>query len=1307
MPYGTLLPFISFSDQSNQIASSNTNNNNKAATKTPATGASSSPTPRMVDPLIDFPRRPRTPTATAACQARGIRPSKAPAVIGSRPITRSVTGSPPTQCVVQIQPKSQADQVPASPIVSPTRVHPSKSYSAVLTSPLSTSAVASPVASLAGSSLPSTSRVPALITHFEGRRIIPSPVRSMTSSKAPVAPSPSSSTSLVIRVSAMMTQAKTVEEQLAQLQTTMKERDEQLREPLLEEPEVLSYGTLQEMISNAVDQKVQAEGVRSQAYTRPYSRWIQAIQMPASYHSPKFQQFSGDDNPKQHVAHFIETCNNVGTDGHLLVKQFGRSLKGNAFEWFIELPIDSIDSWEQLEDSDVPGMLEQLLKKNMMQLLEAKRPKDVGKNSDPNYCKYHSLVGHPTEKCFVLKDKILELAMQGCIILEIDDNIAACNTIFVESDPSPRAANPRTNRKVFIPRTVGPTLWPAIKEFFTPTLALVATCSPQKVEQKREGKAPMGSADNINTCLQDVSITNAIRDNQDLPIRSRQALIKFVVAKDDWHAEVVQLRMRGHDEPKVGLSPSMIREEQPTGPSQIEEVHSTSISFKEATYCSKKGHITGLCSYLDQSKTGGSIAYFLTDGEEKTVFADECPFTESKATFAYAKFYSEEKSSASSSKITPPKVIKDEWASPNHKGHTEEPILRYVPQSHRKKGESAFTVYGREELSERLKALTGAATIPLPKLDNRGIVIEEKRGLPDLLKTQTQGFDPNAYRMMANAGSGFSLNQLQEKEVVVVQNLHQPKRISSCKEYEPVVISGKASVNQVTAKRKATTSEGTRTSAFDRIGIPEPRVSAFVRLSQEENRRSDVPPKPSKEPKPKVTKVWQKKGQEENVEPNVIAPPTMKPTEQPKKNIFQRLGAISESPTRIPVSQRLGKAGESSAKRTKTVRERYEATPLIVNVHVVIFLSSKKGDAKEEVVVVHHISIGEGNNPTLEELEEAPTTFEEGGQATIDQLKNVNLGTEEDPRLTFLSASLSVTEEKECVTLLSEYKNIFDWSYTEISGLDPTIAVHKLAVKIGVTPIKQTQKKEVDKLLKAYFIHEVKYPRWIANIVLVKKKNGQIRVYVDFRDLNKACPKDDFPLRITKLMVDARTGHEVLSFMDGSSSYNHIWMDPKDEEMTAFLKPKGIFYYKVMSFGLKNAGATYQRAMQRIFDDFLHKFVECYVNDLVVKTKARDDYLKDLRTIFERLKRHQLKMNPLKCALGVSSGRFLGFIVRHRDIEIDQTKIDVIQQMPKPKNLSELKSMQGHLAYIRRFISNLAGRCQPFSRLMKKDTPFE
>ena len=105
-------------------------------------------------------------------------------------------------------------------------------------------------------------------------------------------------------------------------------------------------------------------------------------------------------------------------------------------------------------------------------------------------------------------------------------------------------------------------------------------------------------------------------------------------------------------------------------------------------------------------------------------------------------------------------------------------------------------------------------------------------------------------------------------------------------------------------------------------------------------------------------------------------------------------------------------------------------------------------------------------------------------------------------------------------------------------------------------------------------------------------------------------------------MVDTTTGHEILSFMDGSSGYNQIRMNPKDEELTTFRIPKGIYYYKVMPFRLKNASATYQWAMQKIFDNVLHKYMECYVDDLVVKTKRREDHLVDLRSVFNHQRKY-------------------------------------------------------------------------------------
>ncbi|CAL2229065.1 unnamed protein product [Prunus armeniaca] len=137
-------------------------------------------------------------------------------------------------------------------------------------------------------------------------------------------------------------------------------------------------------------------------------------------------------------------------------------------------------------------------------------------------------------------------------------------------------------------------------------------------------------------------------------------------------------------------------------------------------------------------------------------------------------------------------------------------------------------------------------------------------------------------------------------------------------------------------------------------------------------------------------------------------------------------------------------------------------------------------------------------------------------------------------------------------------------------------------------------------------------------------------------------------------------------------------MAPEDQEKTAICIPKGIYCYIVMPFGLKNAGATYQRVGTTIFNDMLHNTIECYVDDLVVKTRKREHHL----------------------------SKFFGFLIQHRGIEIDPTKIKEICEMPPSGNLKELQGLQGRLAYVQRFISNLSGRCQPFSRLMKRDVPF-
>ena len=118
-------------------------------------------------------------------------------------------------------------------------------------------------------------------------------------------------------------------------------------------------------------------------------------------------------------------------------------------------------------------------------------------------------------------------------------------------------------------------------------------------------------------------------------------------------------------------------------------------------------------------------------------------------------------------------------------------------------------------------------------------------------------------------------------------------------------------------------------------------------------------------------------------------------------------------------------------------------------------------------------------------------------------------------------------------------------------------------------------KEEIQKQLSVGFISMVQYPEWLANVVPVPKKDGKVRVCADFRNLNKVIPKDDFPLPHIDMLVDSTTRHAMLSFMDGFFSYNQIMMAPEDREKTSFITEWGTYCYRVMPFGLKNAGATY------------------------------------------------------------------------------------------------------------------------------------
>jgi len=247
--------------------------------------------------------------------------------------------------------------------------------------------------------------------------------------------------------------------------------------------------------------------------------------------------------------------------------------------------------------------------------------------------------------------------------------------------------------------------------------------------------------------------------------------------------------------------------------------------------------------------------------------------------------------------------------------------------------------------------------------------------------------------------------------------------------------------------------------------------------------------------------------------------------------------------------------------------------------------------------------------------------------------------------------------------------------------------MHRLNIRPDVKLVKQQQQRfrpdileaieaEVHKLIECDFIREEQHSDWVANIVPVLKKNEKIQIYIYYRDLNAAFPKDEFPLPITDVMIDNTCGFQRMSFIYGFSAYIHIKMYPEDERHTSFRTSLGVYCYNVIPFALKNAGATYLRVMSTIFRSHLQKTVECYVDDIAVKNRDKNDHLRDLKIMFDIMRAYQLKMNPTKSFLGASSGKFLGFIVTSKGIHLDPDKIKAIQSTQPPKNIKELRGLQ-------------------------------
>jgi hypothetical protein len=242
---------------------------------------------------------------------------------------------------------------------------------------------------------------------------------------------------------------------------------------------------------------------------------------------------------------------------------------------------------------------------------------------------------------------------------------------------------------------------------------------------------------------------------------------------------------------------------------------------------------------------------------------------------------------------------------------------------------------------------------------------------------------------------------------------------------------------------------------------------------------------------------------------------------------------------------------------------------------------------------------------------------------------------------------------------------------------DTKVIQHVIPLKEDQKPFKQKLRwinplllslieKEVKKLFDAKIIVSLRFSKWVANLVPVRKKSGEIRLCVDFRNLNKVSLKDHYPLPKMDYILQKVVGSQKMSMLDGFSGYNQIMVHPDDREKTAFTTPWGTFMYAKMSFGLMNVGATFQREMDIVFADEKDKFIVIYLDDITVYSASDKQHLEHLKRVFQKCRKFGISLNPKKSHFAVEEGKLLGHIISKEGIKIDPSRVEGILKIGHP-----------------------------------------
>jgi hypothetical protein len=252
-----------------------------------------------------------------------------------------------------------------------------------------------------------------------------------------------------------------------------------------------------------------------------------------------------------------------------------------------------------------------------------------------------------------------------------------------------------------------------------------------------------------------------------------------------------------------------------------------------------------------------------------------------------------------------------------------------------------------------------------------------------------------------------------------------------------------------------------------------------------------------------------------------------------------------------------------------------------------------------------------------------------------------NISTEIDPRMVKIGKGTTEKERKEILALIREFRDTFAWNYDDLKAYRGDVIQHAIPLVEGSKPFRKKLRhinpklasqiqKELQKMVDVGIITPIRYSSWISNLVVVRKKTSDIRLCVDFRNLNQLSLKDNYPLPNMEHLLQRVTGEEMMYMLDGFLGYNQVLLKREDQLKTSFATPWGTFVYLRMLFGLMNVGATFQREMDFSFRDLIQKIIEIYQDDLTVISKDRKDHLSHLRIVFERCRKYGISLNPKK-----------------------------------------------------------------------------